>query len=183
MNPPPKDWPVTRQGFRLRGQEMTRTETFTDAAFAFAVTLLVISVDAVLSTYHEMVSALGGIPEQLYGVFAIYGIGFVAMTLAVAALNVHAYRCRHDLHLNELESFDTIAEIAAWSLLGLVGAVSVCIALFTTPNPFAWPGWVYAALGVIMPLYGMRMARARRRLEERQGTSVRAASLTKAVAE
>ena len=30
-------------GFRLRGVEMTRIETFTDAAFAFALTLLVIS--------------------------------------------------------------------------------------------------------------------------------------------
>ena len=29
-------------GFRLRGLEMTRTEVFVDAAFAFALTLLVI---------------------------------------------------------------------------------------------------------------------------------------------
>lgn len=33
-------------GFRLRGLNMTRIETFTDAAFAFALTLLVISMDA-----------------------------------------------------------------------------------------------------------------------------------------
>lgn len=34
-----------RSGFRKRGREMTRIETFTDAAFAFAMTLLVISLD------------------------------------------------------------------------------------------------------------------------------------------
>ena len=32
-----------KQGVRLRGLEMTRLETFCDAAFAFAVTLLVIA--------------------------------------------------------------------------------------------------------------------------------------------
>ncbi len=37
----------TENGFRQRGMQMTRLETFTDAAFAFAVTLLVISVDDV----------------------------------------------------------------------------------------------------------------------------------------
>ena len=49
-------------GFRLRGMEMTRLETFTDAAFAFAVTLLVISVDDVPNSYDEFVEALKKIP-------------------------------------------------------------------------------------------------------------------------
>ncbi len=49
-------------GFRLRGQQMTRLETFVDAAFAFALTLLVISVDAIPSSYTEMVAALKGVP-------------------------------------------------------------------------------------------------------------------------
>ena len=35
----------TTPHFRLRGQSMTRMETFVDAAFAFSVTMLVISVD------------------------------------------------------------------------------------------------------------------------------------------
>ena len=51
-----------KQGFRLRGMEMTRTETFTDAAFAFAVTLLVVSIDAVPSNYDELMAALKGVP-------------------------------------------------------------------------------------------------------------------------
>ncbi|MCB1684079.1 MAG: TMEM175 family protein [Pseudomonadales bacterium] len=48
--------------FRLRGLEMTRLETFTDAAFAFAVTLLVISVDDVPGSYEEFMEALKQIP-------------------------------------------------------------------------------------------------------------------------
>ena len=51
-----------KDGFRLRGIEMTRTETFTDAAFAFAVTLLVISIDAVPTSYDELLLAVQGIP-------------------------------------------------------------------------------------------------------------------------
>ena len=51
-----------KDGFRLRGMDMTRTETFTDAAFAFAVTLLVISIDAVPTTYDELLIAVQGIP-------------------------------------------------------------------------------------------------------------------------
>ena len=51
-----------RSGFRQRGVDMTRLETFTDAAFAFAVTLLVISVDDVPQSYPEFIEALKRIP-------------------------------------------------------------------------------------------------------------------------
>lgn len=45
-----------------RGQQMTRLETFTDAAFAFAVTLLAISIDQIPSSYPELVDTLKGAP-------------------------------------------------------------------------------------------------------------------------
>jgi hypothetical protein len=51
-----------RHGFRIRGDEMTRTETFTDAAFAFAVTLLVISIDEIPTSYLELRALLDYIP-------------------------------------------------------------------------------------------------------------------------
>ena len=56
-----RDLPV-KDGFRLRGIDMTRTETFTDAAFAFALTLLVVSIDAIPSTYEELWLAVQGVP-------------------------------------------------------------------------------------------------------------------------
>ena len=46
----------------MRGSEMTRIEVFVDAAFAFAVTMLVISFDAIPRTYPEMVIAIKTIP-------------------------------------------------------------------------------------------------------------------------
>lgn len=51
-----------QHGFRLRGLEMTRLETFVDAAFAFALTLLVISVDSIPTSYSELIGALKGVP-------------------------------------------------------------------------------------------------------------------------
>lgn len=50
------------QGVRLRGQAMTRLETFCDAAFAFAVTLLVISGDGIPRSYEALIEALKGVP-------------------------------------------------------------------------------------------------------------------------
>lgn len=49
-------------GFRLRGMDMTRTETFTDAAFAFALTLMVVSIDSIPASYDELLAAVQGIP-------------------------------------------------------------------------------------------------------------------------
>lgn len=48
-------------GVRQRGVEMTRLETFCDAAFAFAVTLLVIG-DGIPRSYNELILALKGVP-------------------------------------------------------------------------------------------------------------------------
>lgn len=55
---------ATRNGFRMRGLEMNRIETFTDAAFAFALTLLVISFDPP-GSFAELSEALRGIPAFL----------------------------------------------------------------------------------------------------------------------
>lgn len=49
-------------GFRRRGHEVTRLMAFVDAAFAFAVTLLVISLNGIPATVSELVLALKGIP-------------------------------------------------------------------------------------------------------------------------
>jgi uncharacterized membrane protein len=51
-----------KQGFRLRGLDMTRLETFIDAAFAFATTMLVISIDQIPGNYTELITALKGVP-------------------------------------------------------------------------------------------------------------------------
>lgn len=51
-----------RDGFRERGHQVTRLEAFVDAAFAFAVTLLVIASDAIPRDAAELAGALKRIP-------------------------------------------------------------------------------------------------------------------------
>lgn len=41
-------------GYRLRGESMTRIEVFSDAAFAFSVTMLVISLSTIPQSYSEL---------------------------------------------------------------------------------------------------------------------------------
>lgn len=55
------DCPV-ENGFRMRGVQMTRTEVFVDAAFAFALTMLVISGSEVPRSFSAMLEALKAVP-------------------------------------------------------------------------------------------------------------------------
>ena len=64
-------------GFRIRGKEMTRIEVFVDAAFAFAVTMLVISFDHIPTTYPEMIVAIKGIPAFIAAVAQLVWIWHV----------------------------------------------------------------------------------------------------------
>jgi uncharacterized membrane protein len=54
---------TTNDGYRLRGESMTRIEVFSDAAFAFAVTMLVISLSTIPQSYQELLTALHKIPS------------------------------------------------------------------------------------------------------------------------
>ena len=226
-----------KNGFRIRGMAMTRIETFTDAAFAFALTLLIVSLD-MPTNYAELISVLREVPafalsavllmvfwaghhtwSQRYGLedalaivlscllvftvlvyvyplkflfsssiawltyalgvpitsdlvslsplnvnslFVIYGVGYVAMCATVVLLNLHAWRVRDALQLNELERYDTKAEIWAWIIVGSAGLLSILIALATPPSFAGLPGWAYMLLGFIMPIYGVRSGRRRR---------------------
>lgn len=53
-------------GFRLRGQQVTRLETFVDAAFAFALTLLVIFFETLPGSFEELREALRRVPTFVF---------------------------------------------------------------------------------------------------------------------
>jgi len=60
-------------GFRLRGIEMTRLETFIDAAFAFAVTMMVIAAERVPDDIKTLLAAFKNVPAFVAGI-AVLGI-------------------------------------------------------------------------------------------------------------
>ena len=95
---------------------MTRLETFTDAAFAFAVTLLVISVDDVPSNYAEFELALKSVPtflvsllqlmmfwlghrkwSELYGLDDARSVGLSIMLIAGILILVYPLRVIYSL--------------------------------------------------------------------------------------
>jgi uncharacterized membrane protein len=235
-------------GFRLRGLSMTRIETFTDAAFAFALTLLVISMDPP-TTMSSLDAALRQIPgfllsasllmmfwtghhtwsrrygmgdgativlscllvftmlvyvyplrfmfsammawvgdmadlplgpargalgirslEDVNRMFVIYGLGFTAMSTAIALLNVHAWRERDALQLDELEREATRWEVGTWLILIVVGVTSTLIAA-AFPGAIPTAGWAYALLAIAMPWYGRRVRRSLAATSHRLGTS------------
>jgi len=63
--------PTLDHGFRIRGVQPTRVDAFVDAAFAFAVTLLVISIGHVPQSVGELVQALRGVPAFAASFFVI----------------------------------------------------------------------------------------------------------------
>jgi uncharacterized membrane protein len=61
------------RGFRLRGMDMTRLETFIDAAFAFAITMLVIAGSQVPDDVGALLGAFKNVPTFICSI-AVLGI-------------------------------------------------------------------------------------------------------------
>jgi len=58
-------------GFRLRGVEMTRLETFIDAAFAFAITMLVIAAQQIPDDIETLLAAFKNVPAFVASVIVL----------------------------------------------------------------------------------------------------------------
>src|SRR5712692_9256748 len=61
------------RGFRLRGLEMTRLETFIDAAFAFAISMLVIAAQQIPDNIQTLLAAFKNVPTFVCSI-AVLGI-------------------------------------------------------------------------------------------------------------
>src|SRR5207244_13624280 len=61
------------RGFRLRGMEMTRLETFIDAAFAFAISMLVIAAQQIPDDIASLLAAIKNVPTFICSI-AVLGI-------------------------------------------------------------------------------------------------------------
>src|SRR5690348_15405464 len=112
--------------FRWRGGEITRIEGFTDAVFAFAVTLLVVSLE-VPHTYAELIAAMKGfvafaicfailfqiwyyhyIYSRRYGLQTVYTIVLNAVLLFVVLFYVYPLKFIFTLVVGEISAGGTV---------------------------------------------------------------------------
>ena len=230
--------------FRWRSHEISRIEGLSDAVFAFAVTLLVVSLE-VPKTFAELMTVMRGfgafaicftllfivwfnqykffrryglqdnltvvfngvllfvvlfyvyplkfvftfLINQLSGghgevrlpngtvesmiensgqvatLMIIFGAGYIAVFSVFALLYWHAYRKRAQLELNDLETFDTRADIRESLLNVSIAVVSVAFAVFGGARFAPLSGMIYMLTPVVMTLHGTVNGRRRRKLE------------------
>jgi hypothetical protein len=104
--------------------------------------------------------------NELFGIFTIYSVGFVALCLAILLLYWRAWQRRDDLGLNEVEQFVTRSELGSWAILIVVGIVAVLLGLFAPRRLATVPGWAYMLLPILMPLYGHFRGRRLARMQQ-----------------
>jgi uncharacterized membrane protein len=69
--PPDLDSLPRLRGFRLRGIAMTRLETFIDAAFAFAITMLVIAAQQIPDDIETLLAAFKNVPAFVTSIIVL----------------------------------------------------------------------------------------------------------------
>src|SRR5256886_6756919 len=69
--PPELDAIPRLGGFRLRGIAMTRLETFIDAAFAFAITMLVIATQQIPDDIETLLAAFRNVPAFVASIIVL----------------------------------------------------------------------------------------------------------------
>src|SRR5258708_19116839 len=69
--PPELDALPRLGGFRLRGIAMTRLETFMDAAFAFAITMLVIATQQIPDDIETLLAAFRNVPAFVASIIVL----------------------------------------------------------------------------------------------------------------
>ncbi len=158
-------------GFRLRGMQMTRLETFIDAAFASSILISWAMIVTILIFIYPLKAIFGamwyllssgqvGQPFSLHTtesqartIFAIYALGLVAISTEILLLNLRAWQLREPLRLNALERLVTRGELTGWSVPVGVGIVALIFALTLPTEQIQWSGWVYFSMIILVPLH------------------------------
>jgi len=107
-------------------------------------------------------------PDEVWALFAIYGLGVAAAFGILAALYRHAYARRSELDLTPLEIVDTRVDVYRNVALAGIGLLSVVVALAAKaffPRQVGFAGFVYFLIGVSETTLGAYNGRLRKRLQ------------------
>lgn len=184
-------------GFRWRGGDISRLEGLSDAVFAFAVTLLVVSLE-VPETFDELLHVLRGFfafavcfailfwvwfdqllgdapagaiePGQVPLLMLVYGAGFIAVQLVFILLYLHAWRLADALELTAYERLTTRSEMQGFAINVAIGLTSIAIVAVGGPDAAFWSGMAYV---LIMPLQIVNGRMMGGRIRQTSATPVR----------
>lgn len=140
-----------------------------NAALLFVVLLYIYPLRFLFTL---LVGSSAGRPDAMRAadgptLMALYGAGFLVISLLLAAMFAHARRQRAQLGLNALELHDTDASLTGNLVNGAVAAASVAIALVGGPAWSAVAGFAYFAIGPLRFAHGWWYGARRERLVAR----------------
>lgn len=101
----------------------------------------------------------------------LYGLGFAAIYLLMAALYGNAWRQRDELGLNDLERLQTRLWVVEPFEVGGIGLLSCVVALMLPPQMARLAGFVYMLIGVFKTWHGAVAGRRVRRVLAEQTTA------------
>ena len=91
--------------------------------------------------------------EQVRTIFAIFALGLITISAQILLLNFRAWQLREPLRLNAREELIARGELTGWSIPVSVGIVSLVLS-FTLPiEQFAWCGWVYFLMAILVRVH------------------------------
>lgn len=141
--------------WRRYGGGGSLTSVFLSFALVFLVLVYVYPLRLMTVS---LVEYLGGAPAllvtrgELAGLFAIYGLGFAAMSATMMLL---FFEGRRRAPPSSTEGMTV--ELHIWAMLLTAGLVSAAVTRIPTIAPFA--GFAYAPLGLVIPIYATWAAR------------------------
>jgi hypothetical protein len=106
-------------------------------------------------------------PGQQSQMMLVFGAGYVAVFGIFLLLNLHAWRLREVLELDEVERFETRDNIIEAGMNVGIGVLSMGLAGFGGPAATAWSGLAYWLVGPAMTINGFAARRMRKRLRAR----------------
>jgi uncharacterized membrane protein len=117
--------------------------------------------------FNDMATMIGG--RDWGALMTIYGLGAAAVFIVLAMMYRYALKHRDELELSEIEVFDTRIKIQSNLLQALVPLISATTAmiLYTKPWVAAVAGPLYFLYTPVMFIFGYRVEKNRKRLQQR----------------
>jgi len=106
-------------------------------------------------------------PGQQPTMMMVFGAGYVAVFGIFVLLNLHAWRQRDALELDEVERFETRDNLIEAGMNVGIGVLSMLLAGFGGPDATAAAGLCYWLVGPAMTINGFAARAARKRLKAR----------------